>query len=176
MPALLLHPADPYWLPTDVDGFLDRLRHSGLIGGRDDSERWLTGERFMQWVMFLGCSPQLALHPDAAPEGDYCYLRLRLHRDGPRFVSAHRRPAPRCPMCRTPLTKEPTPADVAALHTCEACTRQVPLHALDWRRAAGFASCFIEVNGVYPHEAVPADSLLAELAAWSACAWTFCYC
>jgi hypothetical protein len=42
---------------------------------------------------------------------------------------------------------------------------------LDWRRGAGYASVFLEVGGIHPHEALPSDHLLHDLSLFSSCDW-----
>ena len=124
MPALLLHPAEPGWRPEGPGQLRDCLRRIGLIGepAPGGGPDYLAGPRFLQQVVFLGCSPNLRLAPDPAdPEAAYCHVRL-------------------------------PPAAAGAARRCP-----------------------VEIEGVHPHEAVPADSLLAALAALSSCDWRWSY-
>ena len=177
MPSLYLHPANPIWQPAGHNSMLDALRDEGLIGpptAGTDTDEFLAGDRFMERVMFLGCSPQLVLEPSPAGDGQQlCYIRLHCYKEV-RFLCSSQRPAVRCDSCRAPARlSDPELHD--AVYRCEKCGRESLYSALDWRQGAGFGRFFIEINGVYPHEAVPSDALLNGLGALSNCRWKYFY-
>ena len=177
MPFLYLHPANPIWQPAGHNSVLDTLRDAGLIGpptARTDTDEFLAGDRFMERVMFLGCSPQLVLEPSQVGDGQQlCSIRLRRYKEV-RFLCSTRHLAVRCDGCRAHARlSDPELHD--AVYRCEKCGRESLYSDLDWRQGAGFGCFFIEINGVYPHEAVPSDALLNGLGVVSNCCWKYFY-
>ncbi len=152
------------------------LRDLGLIssacGGGDGVYR--AGEDFLSLIMFLGCSPQVQLDPESATDGhNACSIRFHVYPDI-HFLAAAKSPAPRCRQCRSAVSIEQHPEPVERL-TCAQCGKVSEAVDLDWRQAAGFGRCFVEVAGVYPHEAVPADKLMNALAGLSGTRWAYFY-
>jgi len=177
MPSLLLHAADPLWLPSEPGVLTDMLRGIGLLGesmSPAGKHEFLAGGQFLQQVMFLGCAPQVRLDPDQPGAGQaLCFIRLQVY-DETVFLCDEPFPAVRCPACRA-RAEVGTHSDGDVLHRCRQCGRETLSSQLDWRRGAGFAHCFIEVCGIYPHEAVPSDQLLAGLADFSGGDWVYFY-
>ncbi|HHJ15655.1 MAG TPA: hypothetical protein ENJ80_03060 [Gammaproteobacteria bacterium] len=177
MPSLFLHAVDLLWCPSEPGGFVSTLRDVGLLGAAVPSAgeyEFLAGDQFLQRIMFLGCAPQVRLNPDEPGEGQaLCFVRLRLY-DETTFLSDEPFPAVRCPGCRAPAEVS-AHSQSDALHGCAQCGKETALAQLDWRRGAGYARCFIEVCGIYPHEAVPSDRLLAGLADMSGGDWVYFY-
>ena len=177
MPSLYLHPANPLWQPAASNSVSSALRESGLTGplvAKTTADEYLAGDRFMERVMFLGCSPQLALDPVQSADGQQlCCIRLHNFREV-NFLCTGRRPAVRCGTCRANAgLSEPDYYD--AVYRCGKCGRESLYSDLDWRKGAGFSQYFIEIRGVYPHEAVPSDALLNRLNTLSDCHWKYFY-
>ena len=177
MPSLLLHAADPQWRVTEPGSLCRELQALGLIAANSDAEEtagFRVGERFLQLVTFLGCSPQLVLDPDdAAPGQTVCCIRL-LNFAEVNFIGAQPAPAVRCANCRAPAElRGPYRSD--GRYRCEQCGKESGLTDLDWRQGAGFARCFVEIEGIHPHEAVPTDTLLNRLRTVSGCEWKYFY-
>lgn len=175
MPSLLLHAQDPCWSPQGLTTLIKPLHDLGLVsissGERQNSVYW-AGENFLSLVMFLGCSPQVQLDPrSAADDQAVCSVHFHVYPEVT-FLSAAKRPAARCKQCRTPVTDE-RQAGVETIFTCEQCGEVAQAIDLDWRRAAGFGRCFIEIAGIYPQEAVPSDKLLNALASCSGDSWQY---
>jgi ribosomal protein L37AE/L43A len=174
LPSLVLHPDDPGWHPSQTASLWAALREQGLLASDcqpDVSVPCLAGERFFQFIMFLGCSPQVALTAEdaaaGAPPCTVCFNEF----DTVRLVAAQRRQPARCPDCGREALIDEAVAD--QMYTCANCNKRVPMHRLDWRQAAGFGRFFIEVSGIYPHEAVPTDRLLQKLRDFSHCDWKY---
>ena len=179
MSSLMLHPMDADWLPASREDFLDDLRQAGLIGlSLPDAfaPGYLVGERFLSLVTFLGCSPDILLEPDsAAPGREFCAVRIHHYPEGARFVLAERAAPPRCPVCRSSMTVDRATVQAETLMSCPDCGQQSPLLSLNWRRSAGYASCFVEITGVYPQEARPTEALLELLKRVSQGDWRYFY-
>jgi hypothetical protein len=135
-----------------------------------------TGDNFLQLVSFLGCSPRIELDPPAdratllaaSAGGKFCHLFLRCTASLA-FRTDPQCPPPRCPDCRQPAADwqsaigawEKNPAHSG--WTCAACGFTGQITALSFRKAAGFGRTFVEIRGIYPSEAVPAEALLTVL-------------
>lgn len=193
MPAykLLLYPRDPDRAPLDITVLAGALREIGFIGtpvAVADGEFHPTGERFLQLVSFLGCSPAIELEPPADPamledareRGAFCHVYL-VSTPSLTFRADARTTPPRCPACgradpdwhaRIAAWRD----DPAALAwTCPACGHHGQLTDLRFRKSAGFARTWVEIRGIHPAEAVPDPALLARLEDLAGCAWQYCY-
>ena len=188
---LILLPVDPDCAPVASTILAEALQSIGLIGAAGDingSTYYPTGERFLQLITFLGCSPSIELEPPAEQEtlvadsrdGRFCHVFLEsgevLH-----FRSDPRTPTPRCPQCRTPLANW-----VATLQAwqddsahdqwhCPQCSASGRITGLGFGKTAGFGRSFIEIRGIYPSEAVPGEALLNALKTLSGCVWNTIY-
>jgi hypothetical protein len=177
MPSLLLFPGDPCWVPGDRAAFISSLTELGLISGGEgsaDTAGFRPGPEYLSLIMFLGCSPRVSfdpLHDDSGqPVG---LLHCRIYPEV-QFVSAAPGPKVRCARCRAPAGE----VDVTVhdrVYTCPRCGATAAVSALDWRQAAGFGRCFVDVEGIHPHEAVPSDKLLDSLRECSGNDWAYCY-
>ena len=177
MPSLLLHADDPLWQAADPDSLASTLHHLGLIGPFRASEHvaeFQAGEQFLRLVMFLGCSPQVVLDTEFAEQGQaVCHIRLLSYREVT-LLTGKSMPAVRCAKCRAAVDLS-SAGSFAARYRCQQCGNESRVSDLDWRQGAGFGRCFIEVDGIYPHEAVPSDKLLNALRAYSHCDWKYFY-
>ena len=178
MPSLLLHADDACFVPDDRLAFAHLLTELGLTGDACEGEceyGFWPGKQFLSLVMFLGCSPHVALDPhEAGADQSVCRLLMHLYTDV-KFLSARPRPAERCLHCRTRVKiAEGVPHD--SVYNCTHCGRSSVVSDLDWRQGAGFGRFFIEISGIYPHEAVPADKLLDTLRDNSGTQWRYFYC
>jgi hypothetical protein len=173
VPSLLLHARDPYWSPDKFTALIQPLHDLGLIStpcGEGQNSTYRAGENFPGLVMFLGCSPQVLLDPQSAADGQpVCSVHFRIYPEVT-FLSAAKRPAARCRQCRTPV-KDEQHTGLTMRFTCEQCGEVSEANDLDWRQAAGFGCCFVEIAGIYPQEAVPSDKLLDSLASCSGGSW-----
>jgi len=178
MSSLVLHPLEAEWVPHGRGHLSECLVDVGLCERvAPDAQGWCpVGEHFLGLVTFLGCSPAIHLAPDpASPEREYCRVRLREFRAAPHFLHARHLPTPRCPVCRAPVAVDPAQTTPESDVDCRRCGARTSAARLDWRRAAGYASLFIEISGVYPGEALPTDALLARLEQASGCGWRYFY-
>ena len=143
--------------------------------GRNDA--FLVGDRFLQLITFMGCSPHIELEPPAKGSNDFCHVLIHAC-DAPRLWTGTNTRPPRCPACRKVIDIQVTALlrHRAALPVvCNHCGANHPVDALRWRRDAGFGRVFVEVRSVFPAEAVPVESLLRALAATTGCRWDYFY-
>lgn len=188
---LILLPADPGCAPVASTALAGALQSIGLIGAARDVDGatfYPTGERFLQLLTFLGCSPMIELEPPVDPEtlaadsrdGRFCHVFLESG-DVLRFRMDARTPTPRCPQCHTPLANWPVTLqawrdDPVNDHWhCPRCSASGNITGLGFRKTAGFGRSFVEIRGIYPSEAVPGDPLLKTLDTLSGCPWSTIY-
>jgi len=185
---LVLHPRDPDSAPPGED-LVRALAQIGLAGEAFQFRHqtyYATGQRFLDLVVFLGCSPSIALAPVLDQAGEprmerFCHLRIPPVAGSPVLRVAERNPRPRCPGCGATLTPDAgdlvqwSAAPQRPLVVCAACGQRHPPAALAWRRGAGAARCFVEVGGIFPQEALPSDGLLAALGDVSRGPWDYFY-
>jgi hypothetical protein len=176
---LILLPADPLCPPLDCEQLAGELQAIGLIGERTalaDDVFYPTGDKFLQLVSFLGCSPMIELEPPtdrttlltASAAGKFCHLFLNCT-EPLVFRADNQCPPPRCPGCRQPAPDwqsaiKTWEEDTAQSDwTCTACNFTGQLTDLQFRKTAGFGRTFIEIMGIYPSEAIPTAALLSTL-------------
>ena len=188
---LILAPVDPDAVPADADGLSTALQRLGLLGapfplaGRTHH---LPGERFLDLVIFLGCSPVIALAPPPGTPTDpavhahaFCHISIWYAGEQPLFVHGRNTTPPRCIKCRR--REEHWQALITAWASeaetyrwrCSGCGHQAQPFELDWRQSAGFGRFFIELWGIHPAEAVPSDALLNTLTRSTAAPWSYFY-
>ena len=179
MSSLMLYPVNAAWAPQRVEDFESRLHTIGLTGNALPEKcgpGFLVGEKFLSLVAFMGCAPAINLQPDVDnPDPEYCAVRIKPIHESPDFLIASRHSLPRCPLCRAVVAVDTNKLLAEALVTCERCTEQTSVYALNWRRGAGYARCFVEITGVYPQEALPTEALLNALQEISKCEWRYFY-
>ena len=174
-PVLLLFP-ESFQPRPDADVVECALADLGMTGPPlGEAGYYLVGDRFIDHVSFLGCSPDIRLEPHADERpGEAGFLHVSLknlagelsHRHG-----RHPRP-PLCPECRKPA---PGVDDISSPYRCRHCGAAVPPLDLVWRDGEVVLQDAIEFIGVHPREGVPTEHFLAELARSTNCRWRYLY-
>lgn len=173
-PSLQLFPNQPTASPRQ-DRVIRSLGECGLIGAPLDDTSWLPGEEFLSRIIFLGCSPDIALHPDDGE--NFCRLRW-VSSAQVFFLGQTRRIQPRCPHCKNRLSHWHDNRDIQPFDTpvaCPQCGQSTPASRLNWRHEGGYASASLVIEPIHPHEAVPSEALLQHLQQASDCEWHYCY-
>jgi hypothetical protein len=179
---MILTPRDPLAAPEgagELPALLSRLELIGspLTGAPDPA--YEAGERFLEWITFLGCSPMVELTGVLAEGGDFCHVRLPPISAGPRFLAGSDVAEPICRHCKhrcgdwrrwvESWLKDPRPG------ACPGCGIPQHPHELHWRKRAVFARTVVEIWGIYPSEAVPAQGLMDALARTTGGPWRHTY-
>ncbi len=166
---LVLTPEDPYLLPADPEVIIAELQQIGLIAhALEPGPGYLLGERFMQLVLFMGCSPYIRLQPDESGE-PFCHLLLDGPHPRPRLLSGKNTQPPRCGACRKRLSDWRTSFETWQAHegdwqaTCPHCGELQDPASYDFRQTAGCGRLFVFVENIFPQEAVPSATLMAAL-------------
>lgn len=180
---LVLTPEDTFYVPADVAALLARLRGIDFIGAHilpENEADYLLGERFMQLVTFMGCSPYIQLKPteDSKP---FCHLKIDGPYTDPVFLGGKNSNAPSCKACRKRIpqwealinawSKQPQRYQA----TCPHCGNLQNPATYNWRQAAGTGRFFLLVENIFPQEAQPSTALLKALQGDDDKAWCYFY-
>ncbi|MEN8212954.1 MAG: hypothetical protein ABFR19_01205 [Pseudomonadota bacterium] len=153
------------------------LSHIGLIGSGIENlqNSYLAGEKFLQLITFMGCSPHIRFEPEDDRDKGYCYISLSSSNNPRLRASEHARP-PRCHACRKPLGGEwQTAVTHEAAITCLHCGQQQYADQLGWRNDAGLGRFFIEIHNIFPGEAQPVPQLQQQLQGIAGSPWRYFY-
>lgn len=174
---LVLYPRDAgYVLPADCD-LPAVLRQLGLAGETlhwQGELHYRAGERFLDLVSFLGCSPAINIEPTEG-DGEFCHIAVASY-DAPQLLAGSNTRVPRCPACKGELTGwhawKPAPIQE---HACPHCDATLRLVDLNWRRTAAVACVAVYIYGVHDSEAVPSDLLMTALSESTGQRWAYYY-
>ncbi len=155
------------------------LTELGFIGKplpQFGSHLYQTGEAFFDHLVYLGCSPVVHFAGDA--EADEPPPTCVAIDAGTKLVYGSNTVAPRCGHCKNALhgwTESLHAAEHEPAVVCSHCMTPAALSSLNWRKRAALGSSFVKVHGVFPHEAVPGETLLTRLQALTGDAWRYSY-
>jgi hypothetical protein len=174
---LLIHPTRPE-CTFDIKNILLLLDSIGFIS-RDDMLKdgvFPVGNRFLQLITFMGCSPHIRFEPEHPDDDDYCYIRL-IESEKTLLLASDNSRTPGCPLCRKPAFADWTPLDHAETSplVCRHCGARLLPGELRWRNDAGMARLFIEINSIFPGEAQPVESMMQQLREATGCEWRYFY-
>lgn len=174
---LVLTPCDTgASLPAQGE-LLRLLRELGLAGEQFEwqgEQHCLPGERFLDLISFLGCSPLINIEP-TTDGSEFCHIVVARF-DSPRFLAGKNTRQPRCPACKQgmPVWRDWVDTPLTA-HRCPLCGAELQLAGLNWRRSAAVACAAISIYGVHDSEAVPTELLLTALERHTGQRWTYFY-
>ena len=173
--ALYLHPRTPEW-SIDYNNLYTILGSIGLI---ENSIHYLensyyVGEKFLQHILFMGCSPAIKFKPTDDDTDGFCYVRLLLCNKVTLISTNKLSRPPHCPKCNKPF-KLWHDLDITKQWRCTNCEKTSPPHEYNWKRSAGLARVFIEITDIYPKEAIPQSSLLEYLYTNTGVEWDYFY-
>jgi hypothetical protein len=179
---LALTPEDPYYRPPQTGSILNLLQEIGFIAEplAGDDKRYILGERFMELVNFMGCSPSILLRP-GAPGQAFCHLVVDGPSELPRLLHGRNTRAPRCAACRERLPDWPVTfekwrqAGAGWQAPCPHCGHRQDPATYDFRHSAGCGRLFLLIENIFPREATPSPHLLAQLQRASAQSWRYFY-
>ncbi len=178
--SLYLFPLPVLDAPPSVSVIETVLQKCGFLGDRMEGQRYLVGSAFFQHISFAGCSPHLQLERPAQGGWSFCHIVLHGDQQPPSLHITPQRGRPRCPACRTLVSgwKEQLASwkkDASRQWHCDSCGTTVAVAELDWRQYGFGARCSVEVQQVYPGEAVPGDRLLQLLKQGSGREWRYAW-
>ena len=183
---LVLHPIDANFVFTNVAQFGKELREIGLIKDALSKDRFLTGDRFLELILFLGCSPFVELSPTPSDEAterrlDFCHIQIPEPTAIAHLIFGKNVKAPRCPACKKTILKwnefisNRKQEFIGYKVPCHHCNIELSPDRLNWRKSACCARSIINIWNVYESEAIPSDELLTTLERITRTPWSFCY-
>ncbi len=186
---LILYPGDAALPPVASANLAAVLADTGLAGEsfhHRGLNYFLPGERFLDLIVFLGCSPVIELQRQDDEHGEpqmdrFCHIHVAAPLPAPRLHVGDVGSTPRCPSCRAPIAQwqqalsawqeEP----MRASWHCPACGASAAAAQIQWRQAAAVLRCGVELGGIHPFEAIPADELLSALERATSQPWRYYY-
>lgn len=179
--SLFLSPVNASYNINDLPAFLSELQETGFISGPVNEQAdstFYTGERFLEHIAYMGCSPAVQFEPSEDSDG-FCHIRLHQFEDAILIASRKQSRAPHCPSCNKPVKSfdpqhqgiDNTPAQIV----CESCNTSSATPAFNWRKMGGYARTFIEVTDIFPKEAIPQQSFIDSLSTITGTQWHYFY-
>lgn len=170
--SLVLYPAEPNWVPENLEALIKFLQETGLAGDalHQDENSFSVGENFLEHISFMGCSPSINFSNENK-DGKFTFIRLTLTPTITALTGSHSF-APHCPHCKK---AEKNWREHLKNHRlqCGHCQETADAWQYNWRKSAGFGRCFIEITDIYPKEAMPQPSLLLALENHFQVAWKY---
>jgi len=180
---LYIYSTDLAYFPDNIADFITRCRELELVGmpaSNLGDNYYLVGDKFLQWVSFLGCSPYLKTTPKNDSDTDYCSVFIPGSNQGVRFISIPGA-TPRCPECRKVISNRSElwckweMGNEDKTIECEHCHTLIKASDLDWRKNAGIVKFSLKISNIFPKEALPADQLLSSLSDFTGVKWKYFY-
>jgi hypothetical protein len=167
--SLFLYPGGPHRAFTrqEITDLLINLEFA--VSGKQ-AEILMPGERMMEFITYLGCSPGLA-----SAEND---SQIFLHQfAGNQGMGGQSIETLRFPRCKHAIQN---PARLlsctpSASWRCEQCDNSGYISEINWRKSAAYADFFLEISAVFPKEAIPAEKLIQALIQFSQSDWGWFY-
>jgi len=172
---LIFFPEDSNTL-TETHVLIDTLSSIELIENNPyQKNHYLAGEKFLNLITFLGCSPNINLVP--VENESHCYISILPQTEQPICLGYTRTIKPKCPNCKKRIADWETKnwTEPGNICLCDKCQVKTPYAQLNWKQECGFARSGFEITHIYPHEAVPSDQLLLALENGTAQKWNYCY-
>ena len=178
--VLVLCPVDPQWAVPETADLVEKLRSTGFINkALDGQNHFLAGDKFLDYIAFMGCSPDIQLEPEDNGK-PFCAIHLHQN-ESIEFNRGAHTATPRCNSCGSAVHNWESiinawfDSDKSQLMECNSCHQRTAPWEYNWRKSAGFGRCFIEVSNIFPKEAIPQQHFLNELYAFSNVNWHYFY-
>lgn len=170
--SLFLYPSGPAHdadLPQRIVGYLVGIQ---FIQQQDNASIFDPGDRLLEYINFLGCSPTLR-------SGDTeCQIRIH-HFNVVTGMGGESVEAIRFPGCHHVIPNPGNLLQACQLDdpswACPECGNTGDIKDINWRKSAGFSQLFIEVNSIFPKEALPNDKFLDLLRHYDTADWRWFY-
>ena len=173
--ALYLCPEQHDFAVRDISKFVTQLQHNGLISEAiaERENSFFTGERFLDYIAYMGCSPAIQFEASTAGE-NFCQIKIHHYDAAKLIVSQKQARDPHCPNCNKPV-KDWLSYKTEESISCRSCNTTANIADFDWRKMAGYARVFIEITDVFPKEAMPQQILLDKLTGICKTDWQYFY-
>lgn len=174
-PSLMIHPVEPDWAPPDIDIVIDCLLQTQLIAGslNNMEKSYFAGEKFVDLITFIGCSPNINLMPDDSSTA-FSFIRLTTTPDTTTVLTSQHTMSPHCPACNKAEKQWRNKMAMTGLE-CSSCGLSSLPWLYNWRKSAGFCRFYIQITEIYPREAIPQQHLLDQLSTRLGINWQYFY-
>jgi len=181
---LLLYPKEAYRSFSDTQFIVDALQDIEFIcktKGIFERNHYHIGDKFFDYVTFLGCSPAFKTEPDQTGALDFLHIEMSESTEKANFHYNSLGVQARCFQCKSKLNNvlDKVMADKADLKktqfSCAKCEVNSDILNINWRNTACFVNQFIAIHQVFPHEAIPNESLLLLLQDVTNTPWHYSY-
>ncbi len=178
--SLYLFPENAFADTPNITMVLDILTKNELLGKTLGDNRFLAGDHFFRHVSFAGCSPSLQLEPPGDGGDRFTHISLIGPTHQARLVTTIHFSGPRCPHCTQRIIDWKSrimgwQEDPAEEYLCTKCNQFTAAAMLQWRHYAACGRLLVEIHQVFTGEAVPSDSLMAELENTTGVEWQYAW-
>ena len=173
--ALYLCPKQHDFTINDLPELVTQLQNIGLIAApvAEQDSRFFTGERFLDYIAYMGCSPAIQFEASATGE-NFCQVIIHHYDAAKLIVSQTQARDPHCPNCNKPV-KDWLANKTEETISCRQCNTTANIAEFNWRKMAGYSRVFIEITDVFPKEAIPQQILLDKLTGICKTDWLYFY-
>lgn len=179
--SLFLCPSQADFTPDDISTVVSVLQTIGFISHSiapaDKGNAFFSGDRFLDYIAYMGCSPAIQFENSTTADGsgdNFCHIKIHLFEAAQLLVSKKQSRAPHCPNCSKPVINWQANKTQTQIF-CESCNTWSDIADFDWRKMAGYGRFFIEITDIFPREAIPRQSLLDELVRAFDTRWLYFY-
>ena len=180
----MLFPVDPAFRISNPGQLVQVLISIGFVvtpsKGKNNNSPVQPGEHFMRLLSFVGCSPSIASGENPETYNNYS-VDVIASNNHLTLIAGDRIKSPVCPVCNK-RTGEVLGVDEITIENnrvswiCPQCEAVVPVEKIKWRNKLAVAKDYIQINGVFEGEVIPADKFLQDLANKTGIEWSYCYC
>jgi len=180
---LYLYSTDLTYFPENISQFIQQCQQYEFIGQAANNlgqNYYHIGDKFLNMVTFMGCSPYLKIYPENENDTDYCSAYIS-DDTSVTFINSNSNTGPRCPNCRklvrseSELWKDWHSGNEKKSILCEHCNTSISFQDLDWRKNAGLVNFTIRISNIFPKEAIPSEQLLSQLKLFTNVEWKYFY-
>jgi hypothetical protein len=176
-PRLVLVPKSPDWISEPLT-LGQALQGMGLAGAELSPGYLAAGERFLDYLSFLGCAPTVVFDPPspyAIGTGEFYHISISSPLSRPAFRCDKLTYRPRCPQCKKDLNEWRTWWGEGACSEalCPDCDEVISPLSINWRRRAGCGCVFIDILGIHAETVKPVQRLFEELEKRTGVAWQY---
>lgn len=154
-----------------MDVLVKNLIEHQVVSEVNDKLYFEPGNKLMDYINFLGCSPSLR-------SGELDSIITLHHYPEIRGMGGESIETLRYTGCKHAIENPSaliTGYPQQRQWTCPQCKHQGQIEQINWRKSAGFACLFFEISGIFPKEALPTDALLALLKESTLSEWQWFY-
>jgi len=175
---MYLCPAQHDFKIDNLLSFVEKIRDIKFISKKIETlqanNNYMTGDSFLEYISYMGCSPAIQFEPDENNK-EFCHIKIHQYETAKLIVSNKQARAPHCPVCEKPVKNWQQKKSDAGIY-CDHCNNSSNIEAFNWRKMAGYAQLYIEITDIFPKEAVPQQTLLDKLTAITNVKWLYFYC